>query len=163
MNGAVDGMIAVLEDPRAEKAEAAFNGLVERYYIEGPKAMVPYKARFRKMAKNRDPGVRAVALWALSRTGELDVVPDLIAAITDGDDQVVTTARMGLQLISRKLDGLGPPESSTPDQRQTAAAKWKEWFTAIRPLDLSDPEDVPASSTPVETPKVKPAEGDATP
>jgi hypothetical protein len=146
MNGAVDGMIAVLEDPRGEKAESAFAGLVTRYYAEGAKALRPHKARFRKMRKSRDPGVRAVAVWALSRTGELDVVPDLIESVTDGDDQVVSTARTGLQLISRKLDGLGPPEPSNPEQRKDAALKWRQWFSAIRPLDLSDPEDVPAAT-----------------
>jgi hypothetical protein len=163
MNGAVDGMISILEDPRAEKAEAAFAGLVERYYAEGPKALVPHKARFRKMEKSRDPGVRAVAVWALARTGELDVVPDLIAAITDRDDQVVTTARMGLQLISRKLDGPGPPEPSTLEQRQAAAGKWREWFAAIRPLDLSDPSDIPTSSGTNEKTKPDQAAGEVTP
>ena len=31
MNGAIEGMLAVLEDPRAEQADAAVAGLVERY------------------------------------------------------------------------------------------------------------------------------------
>ncbi len=35
MNGAIEGMLAVLEDPRAEQADAAVAGLVERYYVEG--------------------------------------------------------------------------------------------------------------------------------
>ena len=32
MNGAIEGMLAVLEDPRAEQADAAVAGMVERYY-----------------------------------------------------------------------------------------------------------------------------------
>ena len=36
MNGAIEGMLAVLEDPRAEQADAAVAGLVDRYYREGP-------------------------------------------------------------------------------------------------------------------------------
>ncbi len=35
MNGAIEGMLAVLEDPRAEQADAAVAGLVERYYAAG--------------------------------------------------------------------------------------------------------------------------------
>ncbi len=35
MNGAVEGMLAVLEDPRAQEADSAFSGLVSRY-SEGP-------------------------------------------------------------------------------------------------------------------------------
>ncbi len=75
MNGAVEGMLAVLEDPRAQNADTAVSGLIERYQSEGPDVLRPFKDRFRKMLTDRDPGVRQVAAWALARTGDLDVVP----------------------------------------------------------------------------------------
>ena len=81
MNGAIEGMLAVLEDPRAEQADAAAAGLVDRYYREGPDALRPYKPRFRKMLADRDPGVRRVAAWALAHTGDMDIVPALIDAL----------------------------------------------------------------------------------
>ena len=56
MNGAIEGMLAVLEDPRAEQADAAVAGLVDRYYTEGPDALRPFKVRFRKMLSDRDVG-----------------------------------------------------------------------------------------------------------
>jgi hypothetical protein len=138
MNGAVEGMLAVLEDPRAEQADAAVAGLVERYYREGPDVLRPYKARFRKMLSDRDPGVRRVAAWALAHTGDMDIVPQLINTLMDPQEEVVDAARLGLQMISRKIEGLGPPSPSTPEQRKTAAERWREWFNAIRPLDLDD-------------------------
>jgi hypothetical protein len=138
MNGAIEGMLAVLEDPRAEQADAAVAGLVERYYREGPEVLRPYKARFRKMVTDRDPGLRGVAAWALAHTGDLDVVPQLIETLTDPDEDVVTAARVGLQIMSRKIDGLGPPSPSSPEQRKEAAARWLEWYNTIRPLDLDD-------------------------
>ena len=49
MNGAIEGMLAILDDPRAEQADAAVSGIVERYYSQGPDALRPYKIRFRKM------------------------------------------------------------------------------------------------------------------
>src|SRR5271156_1728280 len=55
MNGAIEGMLAVLEDPRAEQAEAAVAGIVDRYYALGPEALRPFKVRFRKMLSDRDP------------------------------------------------------------------------------------------------------------
>ncbi len=131
-------MLAVLEDPRAEQADAAVAGLVERYYREGPDVLRPYKPRFRKMLSDRDPGVRRVAAWALAHTGDMDVVPQLIDTLTDPDEDVVDAARLGLQIISRKIEGLGPPSPSTPEQRKEAAARWREWYNAIRPLDLDD-------------------------
>ena len=110
MNGAIEGMLAVLEDPRAEQADAAVAGLVDRYYREGPDVLRPYKPRFRKMLSDRDPGVRRVATWALAHTGDMDIVPQLIDTLVDPDEDVVDAARMGLQVISRKIEGLGPPQ-----------------------------------------------------
>ena len=55
--------------------------------------------------------MRQVAAWALARTADLDVVPDLITALLDPEEDVVSAARTGLQLLSRKIDGLGPPSS----------------------------------------------------
>lgn len=136
MNGAVEGMLAVLEDPRAENAASALAGLVARYETQGPAVLRPYKDRFRKLLTDRDPGLRRVAAWALSRTGDLDVIPQLIGALTDPDEDVVTTAKIGLQLLSRKIKGLGPPEPSTPEQRKEAARKWQEWYDTIRPLEI---------------------------
>jgi hypothetical protein len=136
MNGAIEGMLTVLEDPRAEQADAAAAGLVDRYYREGPVALRPYKPRFRKMLADRDPGVRRVAAWALAHTGDMDIVPALIDTLTDPDEDVVDAARLGLQILSRKVDGLGPPSPSTPEQRQQAAALWRDWYAAIKPLDL---------------------------
>lgn len=137
MNGAIEGMLAVLEDPRAEQAEAAVAGLVERYYREGPDALRPFKLRFRKMLTDRDPGLRRVAAWSLAHTGDMDVVPNLIDTLLDPDPDVVDSARMGLELISRKIEGLGPPSPSTPAQRKEAAARWRDWYNTIRPLDTA--------------------------
>ena len=138
MNGAIEGMLSVLEDPRGEQGDAAVAGLVDRYYREGPDALRPYKPRFRKMIADRDPGVRRVAAWALAHTGDMDIVPALIDALNDPDEDVVDASRLGLQIISRKIEGLGPPRPSTPEQRKQAAARWRDWYNAIRPLDLDD-------------------------
>lgn len=145
MNGAIEGMLAVLEDPRAEQADAAAAGLVDRYYREGPDALRPYKPRFRKMLADRDPGVRRVAAWALAHTGDMDVVPALIDALMDPDEDVVDASRLGLQILSRKLEGLGPPVPSTPEQRKEAAARWRDWYNAIKPLDLDDDDRAPSA------------------
>ena len=138
MNGAIEGMLAVLEDPRAEQADAAVAGMVERYYREGPDALRPFKSRFRKMLSDRDPGVQKVGAWALAHTGDLAVVPLLIdvLAAPNQDEEVVAAARLGLQLLSRKIDGLGPPSPSTSDERQaagTTVARMVRGHPAARP------------------------------
>jgi hypothetical protein len=141
MNGAVEGMLAVLEDPRTQTADSAVSGLIERYMQEGPEVLRPFKDRFRKLLADRDPGMRQVAAWALSRTADLDVVPELIAALEDPDESVVVGAAQGLQLLSRKIEGLGPPSPSTPEQRKEAAKAWRGWYETIRPLDSQAEDD----------------------
>lgn len=143
MNGGIESMLSVLEDPRAEQADAAVAGLVERYYAEGPAVLRPFKVRFRKMLSDRDHGVRQVAAWALARTGDLDVVPTLIDAMVapDQDEEVISAIRLGLQILSRKIKGLGPPSPSSREQRLAAAQQWRDWYQAIRPLDLEGQDD----------------------
>jgi len=148
MNGAVEGMLAVLEDPRAKVADSALSGLVARYESEGPGLLRPYKDRFRKLLTNPDPGLRRVAAWALGRTGDLDVVPALIGALTDAEEEVVETSRIGLQLLSRKIEGLGPRSPSTPEQRREAAKRWKAWYDSVRPLELDGQSDEAGSLPP---------------
>jgi hypothetical protein len=98
------------------------------------------------MLADRDPGVRRVAAWALAHTGDMDVVSSLIDALMDPDEDVVDASRLGLQILSRKLEGLGPPSPSTPEQRKEAAARWRDWFNAIKPLDLDDDDKAPATA-----------------
>jgi Prenyltransferase and squalene oxidase repeat len=160
MNGAIEGMLAVLEDPRAEQADGAVAGLVDRYYREGPSALRPYKIRFRKMLSDRDPGVRRVAAWALAHTADLDVVPALIDALAqpNEDEDVIAAARMGLELLSRKIEGPGPVSPSTPETRRSAAQTWREWYNGIRPLDLEgqDEDNDAAAGAKASPPKASP-------
>ena len=166
MNGAIEGMLAVLEDPRAEQADAAVAGLVERYYEEGPAALRPFKVRFRKMLSDRDPGVRRVAAWALAHTGDLDVVPPLIDALVtpNEDEEVIAADRLGLKLLSRKINGMGPPSPSIADERMAAAQQWRDWYQAIRPLDLEgQDEDAAAADGLGRLPRPDSASGSAPP
>ncbi len=160
MNGAIEGMLAVLEDPRAEQADAAVAGMVDRYYTEGPSALRPFKARFRKMLSDRDVGVRRVAAWALAHTGDLDVIPQLIDALVvpNEEEEVVGSARLGLLLLSRQVEGYGPPSPSNAEERKAAAQKWRDWYEAIRPLDLDD-HDEAAPAKPADSPAPKAAPG----
>ena len=125
MNGAIEEMLAVLEDPRAEGVETALSGLIDRYFTSGSLALRPYKDRFRALLEDGDVEQRQTAAWALARTGELDVAPDLIDALEDPSDDVVATARYGLRLLRRDLDGYGPPRGASPEQKRAAARRWR--------------------------------------
>ncbi len=150
MDGAVEGMLAALEDPRVEDAGSALAGLVARYGVEGPKALRPHEERFRKLLADRDQGVRRVAAWALARTGDQGMVPHLIAALMDPDDGVVREARLGLQLQARMIDGFGPLDGASREDKERAAAKWQAWYESVRPINGPSAEARP------ETPKADP-------
>ena len=129
MNGAVEGMLAVLEDPRAENADSALAGLVARYQAEGPAALRPHKDRFRKLLTDRDPGLRRVAAWALARTGDLDAVPALIDALTDPDESVVVVARRGP--ATAQPEDRRPRPAVPVDPRAAPrgrARRWRAWY-----------------------------------
>jgi hypothetical protein len=142
MNGAIDEMLSVLEDARAEGTESALSGLIDRYFTSGSLALKPYKDRFRVLLQDGIPSQRLTAAWALARTGDLDVVPDLIAALEDPSEEVVGTARYGLGLISRRLEGFGPPPGADAEQKRQAAQRWRQWYESVRPAELVD--QVPA-------------------
>ena len=131
------------------KKPSMLAGVLERYQKEGPKAIRPHKDRFRKMLRARDPGVREVAAWALGRSGDLDAVPDLIAALSDADDRVVAAARQSLSIVSRKIEDPGPEPGATPEQKQAAIGAWRAWYESVRSL----------SSTPSESQAVPKAGG----
>ena len=134
MDGAVEGMLTVLEDPRAENADSALAGLLARYRERGPSVLEPYKDRFRRLLNDPDQGIRRVASWALARTGDLAMVPVLAEALKDGDPMVVRETRSGLRLLSRKIDGFGPPDNASAPQRDEAAKAWTAWYESVRPL-----------------------------
>ncbi len=151
MDGAIEGMLSVLEDPRSENADSALAGLLERYRKDGPKAILPYRDRFQKLLTDRDPGVRRVAAWGIARMGELSLMPILIGSLTDPDEQVVNEVRIGLQLLSRKIEGFGPPNPSTPEQREAAAKAWRAWYESVRPLGVDDSDPNKAFIPPATT------------
>ena len=134
-------------------ASSALAGLIVRYRTEGPKALKPFQDRFRKLLTDSDQGIRRVAAWSLARTGDLSMALPLMEALRDPDDGVVAEARQGLELLSRKIEGFGPPPGATPEQKEAAILKWKGWYEAVRPLAAtaedgpSDPQGKAAQPT----------------
>jgi len=159
MGGAIEGMLAVLEDPRPQNADAALAGLVEQYKTQGPKVLRPFKDRFRKFMKHPDPDIRVVACWGLGRTADLDVAPTLIRSLLDPDDAVVNEARKGLQVLARKLDGFGPNKGATNEEKQAAARRWQQWYESVRPPDLDAPEEILPAVAPAKPPAANAATG----
>ena len=142
MGGAIENMLKILEDPSNMKFESALAGLEVKYQAEGPKVLRPLKDRFRKLLTDKDPYNRMVAAWGLGRTADLDVAPILIKTLLDSNPAVVSEARIGLQVLSRKLDGFGPVADAPPEERLAAARRWQTWFNSVKPPELDAPDDI---------------------
>lgn len=89
--------------------------------------------RLERLARGGEPEARRAAVEALGRSDDLDVVPTLIYALSDGDWRVVRAARNALRLVSRDFDGFGLPERPDAQQLQSASEQWKSWYRTIRP------------------------------
>jgi HEAT repeat protein len=146
MEGGIEAMLKVLEDPNSDQFDEALGGLIAKYQEEGPNAFRPFKDQFRKKLRSRDETSRVIAAWALGRTGDFDVVPILIRSLLDTDEDVVAAARSGLQLLSRKIDGYGPADNATSEQKQEAAKKWAAWYQSVKPPELDAPEEFLAAN-----------------
>ena len=93
------------------------------------------KLRTKLIAVVSDPDYtkRRFAVAQLAKARNFDNVPQLIYALTDPDDEVSKSARDGLRLLSRKLDGFGLKLPASEQQKRTAQAKWRLWYLSLKP------------------------------
>jgi hypothetical protein len=76
---------------------------------------------------------RLAAAKMIAGSGDIENVPHLIFALTDGDHRVMRTARNGLRLISRKFKGFGLSDLPTTEEKELAAKNWRRWYQSVRP------------------------------
>jgi HEAT repeat protein len=76
---------------------------------------------------------RLAAAKILAASGDVEDVPHLIYALTDGDHRITVVARDGLRLISRKFSGYRLGDKPTKEEKEFAAGKWGEWYRSVRP------------------------------
>jgi hypothetical protein len=89
--------------------------------------------RLRELVTDEDFHARFAAVKTLARSDDLDNVPALIYALTDGDQRIVHEANNGLRFISRKFMAHPLPPDPTIEQKWGVQAKWKAWLLSIQP------------------------------
>lgn len=126
----VDELLTMLDDPDEslldELARDPSNLVVDNVDEKSAR-------RLQQLVRGGEPQVRLLAVRALARTGNLDYVPSLLYALTDPDQRVVLETRDGLQFMSRRFEGFGPPDDFTEQQRYEAVNAWKKWYLSLRP------------------------------
>ncbi len=158
--GAVDDLLAELEKTQDVAVADVQKAIVESVNLDDPEKLVGEIERLKRLAVDPRAEVRATALWAIGRTGEVRLAPLLIAGLRDPDTDVVREASFALTVLSRKptglvdgngklievdpVDGLDEElsEEAIADHVKTwkvlAEAAWKKWYLSVRPYEERD-------------------------
>tara|TARA_R110002111_G_scaffold257026_1_gene324894 strand:- start:19454 stop:21154 length:1701 start_codon:yes stop_codon:yes gene_type:complete len=151
LSGDLSELLAQLEDPANADLDATQETLVETITLGDREQLIQQKDRVLKLIEARSPDVRRTAIWALSRTNDLQVAPYLIRALKDPDLSVRIEARNGLCTLSRKIRGLGMPEDPLADVGENVdeqarlklvnqwseetTKRWQKWYNSVKPFD----------------------------
>lgn len=151
MVGAIDDLLAELENPRSLDVEAAQQALIAKVQLGDRESLIGQKERLLELVKSRRPEVRRTALWALGRCATFHDAPVLIRALEDPNASVAVEARNALCWLSREPNGFGLPDrpfhalvvDASDSQRKAAfeawqakaVKRWRRWYVSVRPYD----------------------------
>ena len=153
--GPTDELLEELKKPKNLELPEVQKEIVKRITVGPRKQWLEPKRRKQllEMAEHPSPEVRKVAIWALGRTGNIDIVTILMKALEDDPDlDVAVEARNALCWLSRKPQGFGldekPDVTGITDKaqrlriiqkwRDDAARQWKKWYLKVRPYSERD-------------------------
>lgn len=154
LSGPIGALLAELENPQSVQVEQAQAGFVEQVQLGDREELIGQKERLLELLDDPRAEVRRTAVWALGRSGDIALIPHLIVALQDPAVSVMVEARNALCWISRQPGGLGLPHSpldSVPlvaDEgarrsaielwRADAVARWRQWYSQVRPYNQRD-------------------------
>lgn len=130
----IDDALKMLEDDK--KAQGEDRLVADKIiFSKDPARRKDELNRFSRLLRSKDWKARRIAAKVLGRSDDLEMVPELIFALSDLDLEVNRNAETSLRLISRKLDKYHlPKEGGITDQdRIRAQREWKTWFLELRP------------------------------
>ncbi len=132
----IEDAIKLLESNQEGSTEDKL--LADRMVLDpDPKKKKGQLNRFARLLRSPDTRARRVAAKLLGRGDDLDFVPDLIYALSEGeqDGQVLRLAENSLRILSRQLTTYILPREGpvTASDRVKAERYWQNWFLSIRP------------------------------
>jgi hypothetical protein len=89
-------------------------------------------ATMRSLLANGKFSDRFAVTKILAFSGDVEQVPHLIFALTDGDHRITRAARDGLRLISRKFTGFELSDTPSQQEKARAAKRWNAWYRSVR-------------------------------
>ena len=124
--------------------------------VDDPETLVGQEDKLTSLMKHPNADVRRAAVWALGRTADFKLVPQMLDAIRDNNVGVNVEGIMALRFIARKPQGFGETleplaplgttkqiEDATPEERMNLATPWRDkalrdwsnWYFSVRPFE----------------------------
>ncbi len=152
--GPLDELLSAMEGQDFSDLDVNTEEVLEKIQFSSREELIGQAEKLRTLVKSPDPSNRQLAYWALSRTGDFDLIPLMLDGLNDPALSVNIEAVAGLRYISRQPRGLGislTPLSQLPVEanetarrnaadlwRQKASQVWRRWYSQVRSYDDRD-------------------------
>lgn len=152
--GPLDALLDAMQGQDFSDLDVNTDEVVQKIQFSSREDLIGEADKLKILIKNPDPANRQIAYWALSRTGDFDLIPLMLDGLTDPAVNVNVEALSGLRYISRQPKGLGisldplaqAPPGADDTARRNAANVWREkalrvwrgWYSKVRPYEQRD-------------------------
>ena len=152
--GPLDDLLAAMEGKDFSELDVNTDEVVEKIQFSSREELIGQVDKLKILLKSPDATNRRIAYWALSRTGDFDLVPLLLDGLNDPVLSVNVETLTGLRYISRQPSGFKltlKPLSHLPDDaneekrlsaatvwRAKASRLWRQWYSNVRPYAERD-------------------------
>lgn len=128
----VEGLLEMMEKTGTENVEVGL--LPENLTLsKNPSERKAQVTRLSRLLRSEDWKSRRIAAKLLGRCEDINQVPELIYALTDGDPLVPMIAEESLRLLTRKLTIRHLDAEPKPEQQRVAMEYWRKWYVSMRP------------------------------
>lgn len=150
--GPLDELLGALENADLSKLDN-LDEVVEKVQFGSREELIGQVDKLKKLLKSKDASHRQAAYYALGRTGDFNLIPQMLTGLRDPNLGVNTEALQALRYIARKPNGFGmspDPLSggalNSEEQklvrannwRSAATRKWSDWYRKVRPYEEGD-------------------------
>ncbi|MCE9560552.1 MAG: hypothetical protein K8U57_00725 [Planctomycetes bacterium] len=118
-NAYTQALVIALNHLDGDRRKATRDALAERLTRMNAETL-------RVLAKAEEAELRRGAVLAMAMKDEKAHIPDLVAALADGEEIVVRAARAGLKSVTG--EDFGPAPDATPAERAASIRSWAEWI-----------------------------------
>jgi hypothetical protein len=151
--GPLDELLAAMENADLDSLDINADDLVEKIQFGSKEDLIGQIDLLKKLLKHPDATNRQAAFFALGRTGDFSLIPQMLQGLRDPNVGVNSEALQALRYISRKPTGFdlpvnpldGPKTASEAqklvranDWRTKAYRTWHTWYASVRPYQELD-------------------------